>query len=726
MKYQLRRFLAIVLACLLAGGVLSTGLSAAAADDFFPLPIPARQTAFPLRRPAVGSNQVAVGGNSMDCFSALMKQGGTVVTAGRNFANDDPQPDPAHTWSDIVRISANDHSLLGLTADGRVVSNIANSNGYGTTAGLADIVKIEGGWGDWIALKSDGTVAIANSDYILDETQRAAVESWTGIVDISAGGWRSEIIAGLKADGSVVCAMHPEPAIANEPWIDWPAHLPNIAQWRDIAAIEASRFALFGIKADGSAVVESWAPGEDDYAKFRSLTGVVEIASSVDGDGSVIALLADGSVVASNTMYADGNIYMDGNEYGVPFSQWDHVISVGVNGGNFIGLRADGAILRNGRDLRSGWANPGYWNGPVQKALYFAGTVIGLKENGVFTLTGSDHGGLGLCLPPLRGVEDIIQVGDELFIRQNGNAILRCAWDHGAARYVLTAYTGLSWDALEASQILPAWDENLAITILADGSAVGTGRNYNGEINFYDWSLTPIPRPRGFSDAATGVAVDSPDGAFPPGTEMVVTELGPGNFTAGPGGSAHAVFDIRFYKDGALIQPASPVTVRIPFGDVNPNESANWKVYHVIRGEGGEIVGKADMDARAAQYGGVWYWEFVAGHFSVYAVVEESDDDGFPPAPARPVLNGDRNVTLAYRGSKQLSVTGEALEWSSSGKCVAVDQSGKITSAKEFVKTGSAVVRAGNSAGYVEFNVKVRPTFWQWLQIIFLFGWIWM
>ena len=96
-------------------------------------------------------------------------------------------------------------------------------------------------------------------------------------------------------------------------------------------------------------------------------------------------------------------------------------------------------------------------------------------------------------------------------------------------------------------------------------------------------------------------------------------------------------------------------------------------------------------------------------------------------AIAVPAIVGDKNVKLDYLGSKQLSVTGEGVTWSSGNeKYVKVDPgTGKITSQKAFWKTGGAIIKAENSAGSVEFNVKVRPTLRQWLMIIFLFGWIW-
>jgi hypothetical protein len=98
------------------------------------------------------------------------------------------------------------------------------------------------------------------------------------------------------------------------------------------------------------------------------------------------------------------------------------------------------------------------------------------------------------------------------------------------------------------------------------------------------------------------------------------------------------------------------------------------------------------------------------------------------PATGAPVVTGRKNVKLAYLGAKELggSVTGEGLTWSSGNtKSVTVDQTGKTTSVRGFCKTGSATIKVQNDAGYVEFKVKVRPTFVQWLMIVFLFGWIW-
>ena len=98
-----------------------------------------------------------------------------------------------------------------------------------------------------------------------------------------------------------------------------------------------------------------------------------------------------------------------------------------------------------------------------------------------------------------------------------------------------------------------------------------------------------------------------------------------------------------------------------------------------------------------------------------------------PPGPT--LFYGDQQITLTYRKSKVIDLyqfgDGKDITWSGSNQYVTVDGNGKITSLRNFTKTGTAIIRANNGNGYIEFEVKVMPNFWQWLLIIFLFGWIW-
>jgi hypothetical protein len=94
--------------------------------------------------------------------------------------------------------------------------------------------------------------------------------------------------------------------------------------------------------------------------------------------------------------------------------------------------------------------------------------------------------------------------------------------------------------------------------------------------------------------------------------------------------------------------------------------------------------------------------------------------------PDAPKLDSPILVLLPYLGSVELPVKGADLEWSGGNDFVSLDENGKITSTKNSNKLGTATITAKNESGTVEFNVRVSPTFAQWLMIIFLFGWCWM
>jgi len=83
---------------------------------------------------------------------------------------------------------------------------------------------------------------------------------------------------------------------------------------------------------------------------------------------------------------------------------------------------------------------------------------------------------------------------------------------------------------------------------------------------------------------------------------------------------------------------------------------------------------------------------------------------------------------LNYRGEAKLTATLRDVEWSGGNKYVKLTPNGQtatIESLKNFVKTGSASIQATVGNQTVTYNVKVTPTFMDWLMIILLFGWIW-
>jgi dihydroorotase len=99
------------------------------------------------------------------------------------------------------------------------------------------------------------------------------------------------------------------------------------------------------------------------------------------------------------------------------------------------------------------------------------------------------------------------------------------------------------------------------------------------------------------------------------------------------------------------------------------------------------------------------------------------------PNTAPPVITGPR--TVDYRGTITLTAD-KAVNFTTDSNYITLEKvdekTVKVTSTKNFIKTGSAEIKATpvNGGDAVTVTVKVKPTFWQWLMIIFLFGWIWM
>jgi len=95
----------------------------------------------------------------------------------------------------------------------------------------------------------------------------------------------------------------------------------------------------------------------------------------------------------------------------------------------------------------------------------------------------------------------------------------------------------------------------------------------------------------------------------------------------------------------------------------------------------------------------------------------------------KPAVTGIKDIE--YRGSITLTSTNVDAVFTTSSKYVTItkvdDKTVKVTSKRGFIKTGSATITATPVGGGepVNINVKVKPSFVQWLMIIFLFGWIW-
>jgi len=183
---------------------------------------------------------------------------------------------------------------------------------------------------------------------------------------------------------------------------------------------------------------------------------------------------------------------------------------------------------------------------------------------------------------------------------------------------------------------------------------------------------------------------------------------------------ATPIFDINLTKNGQPVpMPLSAkVIVRIPdpfLDDVTP------QIYRVS--DDGKT--RTLMETKRVIYNGLRYLEFETDHFSLYALV----------AVASAVKISAPATTVGYNGSIQLTASGGngTYTWSiDSEKYVKLDKKTGTTvsasSIKNFWKLGSATITVKDSNGMqsASFTLKVKPSFWQWIMIIALFGWIWM
>lgn len=183
---------------------------------------------------------------------------GTVAAVGRN----DESQCETQDWSNIVSITAGDYATFGLKADGSI--ECCGYNDYYMLTDWPKVSAISGGSYALAALREDGDALISH--------ESARSDDLTELVDIAVN---TGYAAGLKADGSVVCAA------------------ADLSAWRDILAVSASSNMILGLDAEGSvrAVFFHNGTGRD----FTAPDNVVAMAA---GGTHCVFVRSDGSVAA--------------------------------------------------------------------------------------------------------------------------------------------------------------------------------------------------------------------------------------------------------------------------------------------------------------------------------------------------------------------------------------------------------------------------------------------
>ncbi len=138
-------------------------------------------------------------------------------------------------WKDIVSVADGRSYVVGIKADGTVISNNYGYSGTIDTSKWRDIVAIAADF-SVIGLREDGTVVSTG----LNENGEGNVSDWVDIIAISTSRFCT---LGLKSDGTVV-------ATGTNTFGQM-----NVHEWKDIVAISAGYYFSIGLKADGTILI---------------------------------------------------------------------------------------------------------------------------------------------------------------------------------------------------------------------------------------------------------------------------------------------------------------------------------------------------------------------------------------------------------------------------------------------------------------------------------------
>lgn len=274
-----------------------------------------------------------------DNYTIGLHVDGTVVITGEYKSQFDVE-----NWRDIVAVDGDSRHMVGLRADGTVavVSHVDEEDNveedyeeyeeekfWGKVSDWSNIVSMDRGEDFMVGLRADGTVAVAENDWKIEDD----VEDWMNIASIVCS---NECVVGLRTDGTV--------AVAYRWWMDE----CEAEDWQDIVAIDCGYGHIVGLCADGTvvAMVEQ-SCGDYDQCNVDGWRDIVMIAC---GNYHTVGLRADGTVVATG-MNDCGQCNVD---------SWRDIVAI-VCGRSFtVGVHTDGTVIVAG-DNDDGACNTSKW-----------------------------------------------------------------------------------------------------------------------------------------------------------------------------------------------------------------------------------------------------------------------------------------------------------------------------------------------------------------------------
>ncbi|WP_278739326.1 immunoglobulin-like domain-containing protein [Paenibacillus macerans] len=307
-------------------------------------------------------------------------------------------------------------------------------------------VKVSGGLGHSLALKSNGTVVAWGYNNFGQLNVPAALD---GVTSIAAGYYHS---LALKSDGSIVAWGYNNSGQSNVP-----------AGLDGVVAIAAGLDHSLALRADGTVVV--WGSNTDGQLNVPiGLDGVVAIAA---GSHHSLALKSDGSIVAwgrNNT-----------GQLNVP-AGLDGVVAIAAGMNHSLALKSDGTVVVWGSNVNGQTSVPAGLDGVTAIAAggYHS---LALKSDGTVVAWGRNAYGQSNVPTELDGVA-AIAAGDQhsLALKSDGTIV---AWGYNSYGQS-NVPAGLA-KPVKGTGIAAGYSHSLALK--SDGTVVAWGYNYYGQTN---------------------------------------------------------------------------------------------------------------------------------------------------------------------------------------------------------------------------------------------------
>ena len=280
-------------------------------------------------------------------------------------------------------------------------------------------------------------------------------------VSIAAAGFHT---IGLKSDGTVVVA-------GEGGGLD--LGLDEIRSWKNIVAVASNTYTTAGLKADGTVVAAGGIYHEQsEVSKWNDI-----VAIDV-GDAQIVGLRSDGSVVA-----AASESFSDACDV----SDWKNIVAISAGDFDTFGLKLDGTVVTTDDSLSDEVAD---WNDIIAIDTIGLSSVAGLKSDGTVVVAG-----YAIDQSQVSDWKDIVAIagGDYHLVglKSDGTVVAVIAESEAdrSKTYNNDQCHVEGWKNIVA--IAAGGDTTVALA--SDGTVVGVGRDWDGQLDFSDWSNIKLP-----------------------------------------------------------------------------------------------------------------------------------------------------------------------------------------------------------------------------------------